>query len=121
MSSGTRSDLIGRIIGMLVFLIGVALLLIVFYISYKLFGTPSDQALDLRFTRDPTKDPSVALIVARFAYLLFRIGYLFLMAIAGSLVANKGINLYFSALQGSPIHLLGRHFESVNPPAANTP
>ncbi len=108
MNSGTRSDLVGRIIGMLVFLIGVGLLLWVFYIAYGLFTKTGPAALGLTFTGDPKKDPTAVLIGSQFALLLFRIVYLFLMAIAGSMIANKGINLYFSALQGSPLHVLTR-------------
>ena len=109
MPSGTQKDVIGRIIGMLVFLGGVAALGLVFSIAYKLFNAPPETALGLTFKNNPKTDPTAAAIGAQFGVLLFRLAYLFIMSIAGSLIANKGINLYFSALQGSPVNLLHRH------------
>ncbi|HZO90262.1 MAG TPA: hypothetical protein VFB38_18195 [Chthonomonadaceae bacterium] len=116
MSAGTRSDLIGRIIGMLVFLLGVALLVVVFYMAYGLYNQPAAQALGLKFTGNPKTDPQATTIGVQFGTLLFRIAYLFIMSIAGSLVANKGINLYFSALQGMPVTLAGSRKTVSSPP-----
>src|SRR5947209_7107090 len=99
MGSGGRGDIVGRLIGMLVFLLGVGLLIFVFIQATRLFGVKPADALGLTFTGDPKKDPTLALIGSRFVGLLLEIGILFLMAFAGSLVAQKGINLYFSALQ----------------------
>ena len=110
MASGAHKDMPGRLIGMLVFLIGVAALGFVFYTAYKLFNAPAGETLGLTFRNNPKTDPTAAAIGAQFGVLVFRLAYLALMSIAGSLMANKGINLYFSALQGSPIH-----------PAAKTP
>ena len=110
MPSGAHKDIPGRLMGMVVFLLGVAALAFVFYTAYKLFNAPAASALGLTFRNDPKTDPSASAIGAQFGVLLLRLAYLFLMSIAGSLMANKGINLYFSALQGSPIH-----------PAAKTP
>lgn len=101
MAAGTHKDIPARLIGMLVFLLGVAALGFVFYTAYKLFNAPADTALGLTFKNDPKTDPTAAAIGARFGFLLFRLAYLFLMSIAGSLIANKGINLYFSGLQGA--------------------
>ena len=104
MSSGNRSDLFGRIIGMLVFLVGVCLLVFVFNRAFLLFGAKPADALGLAFTGDPKRDPSLTLVGAQFGWLLFRVVFLFLMAISGSFVSQKGINLYFHAIQGTPIH-----------------
>ncbi len=104
MASGAHRDIPGRLIGMLVFLLGVAALGLVFYIAYHLFNAPASETLGLTFKNNPKTDPTAAAIGAQFGVLLFRLAYLFLMSIAGSLMANKGINLYFSALQGAPIH-----------------
>ena len=110
MPSGAHKDIPARLVGMAVFLLGVAALAFVFYTAYKLFNAPAADALGLTFRNDPKTDPSASAIGARFGVLLIRLACLFLMSIAGSLMANKGINLYFSVLQGSPIH-----------PAAKTP
>lgn len=115
MNSGTRNDLLGRVIGMLVFLIGVVLLLVVFYVAYTLFTAQPASALGLKFTGDPKRDPSAASIGTQFGWMLFRIASLFIMSIAGSLISQKGINLYFSAMAGAPVHVTGR--ATVAPPA----
>lgn len=96
----TSSDLFGRIIGMLVFLLGIGLLVVVFQSANTLFTRPPNAALGLKFTGDPKTDPAVADIGSRFGYLFFQVACLFVMSIAGSLVAQKGVNLYFSALRG---------------------
>ncbi len=103
MRFAVRGDWIGRLIGMLVFALGVALLVVVFYIAYGLFNTPPSAALGLKFTGDPKRDPSATMIGSQFVWLLLRVAYLFIMSISGSLIANKGINLYFSSMQGAPV------------------
>src|SRR5579871_1579227 len=106
MSSGGRHDLIGRIIGMLVFIGGVILLYLVFHTAYELFNASPEGALNLKFTGDPKKDPQLGAIGTHFGYLLFRVAYLFIMALTGSLISQKGINLYFSALKGHPVQVM---------------
>ena len=103
MTSGSRGDILGRAIGMLVFLLGVCLLVVVFWYAFQLFGLSPAKALDLQFTGDPKKDPLLTLIFARFGWILLRIAFLFIMALAASLISQRGINLYFSAMHGSPI------------------
>ncbi len=101
-ASAGRSDLFGRIMGILVFLLGVGLMLLVFKIAYELFTQKPDAALGLKFTGDPKKDPAAAQIGAHFGTMLFQLAYLFIMSIAGSLIAQKGVNLYCSAVRGKP-------------------
>ncbi len=113
MSSGTHSDLIGRIIGMIVFLLGVGLLLWVFFFAYGLFNSSPAAALGMRITGNPKTDPGIALIGSHFGWLLFRVAFLFIMSISGSLISQKGINLYFSAVQGVPVNVTAKH-----PPAS---
>ncbi len=100
MSAGTRGDLPGRLIGMLVFLIGIGLLLLVFKVSYDLFTSSPEHALHMTITGDPKRDPGAAVIGSGFGWLLLRIGFLFVMAVSASLLSQKGINLYFSAVHG---------------------
>ena len=38
MSSGNRGDILGRLVGMLVFLVGVGMLVFVFMYAFQLFG-----------------------------------------------------------------------------------
>lgn len=119
MTSGNRSDIIGQVIGMLVFLLGVGLLIAVFFWAFKLFGAKPDEVLDLTFTGDPKKDPTVAVIGSRFGWLLMKIAFLFIMSLAGSMVSQRGINLYFSAIHGTPGS--GTHKNPQNPPAPQPP
>ena len=111
MSSGIhlRSDLTGRIVGMLVFVLGVGLLCTVFQVAYKLFNTNPAAALGLPITGNAKTDPTAAAIGAQFGALILRIVYLFIMSIAGSLIAQSGIKLYFSALKGATPDVLSHH------------
>lgn len=97
----SQSDRFGQVIGMLVFLLGVGLLIIVFQAAHTLFTTPPDAALRLTFTGDPKTDPPAGRIGTQFGYLFFQVACLFVMSIAGSLVAQKGVNLYFSAIRSA--------------------
>lgn len=100
MSAAQRGDLIGRIIGLLVFFVGVGLLLVVFKLAYGLFAASPATALGIQITGDPKHDPGVALIGQAFGYLLVKILLLFMMSVAASFVAQKGINLFFSCTHG---------------------
>ncbi len=102
MGSGNRGDILGRLAGMLVFLVGVGMLVFVFMYAFKLFGMSPDQALGLHFTGDPKKDPPLALIGVQFGWIFLKVACLIVMSLAASFLSQKGINFYFSALQGSP-------------------
>jgi len=96
MSATQRGDLIGRIIGLLVFFVGVGLLLLVFKLAYGLFTASPATALGIKITGDPKHDPGAALIGQAFGHLLIKILLLFMMSVASSFIAQKGINLFFS-------------------------
>ncbi|HLK58821.1 MAG TPA: hypothetical protein VKU00_19770 [Chthonomonadaceae bacterium] len=119
MVTHSRHDWFGRIVGMLVFLLGVALLIVVFFMAYHLFNAPPNEALGLHITGNPKTDPTATAIGTNFGWMLLRVAYLFLMAIAGSLIAQKGINLYFSAMKGFPVHAVAPPPDTA--PAANPP
>ncbi len=97
------TDIICRVIGLVVFCVGVGLLVTVFTIAYRLFNSSPAQVLGITFTGNPHKDPGAATIGSQFGWLLFRIGFLLLMSLAGSLVAQKGVNLYLSVSQSFPL------------------
>ena len=120
MSAQSHNDWMGRIVGMLVFLLGVGLLIAVFFTAYRLFNAPPNEALGLQFTGNPKTDPTATAIGTNFGVLFLRVGYLFLMAIAGSLIAQKGINLYFSAMKGFPVHVVAAHPEPTSSAAPPT-
>lgn len=100
MSVPHRGDFISKAIGVLVFVIGVGLLLLVFKLAYGLFTASPATALGLHITGDPKRDPGAALIGQAFGYLLVKILLLFVMSLAALFTAQKGINLYFSCLHG---------------------
>jgi hypothetical protein len=116
MSSGYRGDLTGRVLGAITFLVGVGLLGFVFYAAYGLFRSSSEQALGLVFTGNPKLDPSAMKVATQFGWLILKIAVMFLMAIAGSLISQKGINLYFSAVKGIALDMMPK-VSSTSPPA----
>ena len=100
MDSAHRSELPGRIIGMLVFLVGIGLLLLVFKIAYTLFTASPDAALGFHITGDAKVDPGAAKMGQYFGWLIVKIMLLFVMSVAASCIGQRGINLYFSSLHG---------------------
>ncbi len=91
-----RGDLFAKLCSILVFFLGIVLIFFVFWLSYHLFTDPN---LGLHIASNPKTGPSIYDIVKEFAVLVLRIMLLCLMSICGSLIANKGIHLYFSACQ----------------------
>lgn len=91
-----RGDILGRIVGFLVFLLGIAIILVVLRLGFTLFQDPTLSQGSAASTK-----PSVESLASGFGALLIRIALLFLGSISGSLIANKGINLYFASLPGA--------------------
>ena len=90
-----HGDLFGRILGVLVFLAGVALMVLVFKDAHMMF-TSDSMGLQVGPTGKAAAGATSQLgasAVSMFA----RLGLLLVMAVVGSLVANKGINLYFAS------------------------
>ena len=81
----------GRIAGMCVFIIGVALLILVFGTARGMFAATTTQTLG-------GADKSTAVGMGAAAVGMFvRIGLLFVMTLAGSLVAARGVHLYLGS------------------------
>jgi hypothetical protein len=89
-----RRDTTGSAVGLLVFLAGVGLLGLTFKFALDMFSVPHAQALGL--TKGQAIDARVTGGAA--ADIVIRLGVLLLMAIVGSMVANKGIGLYCGSL-----------------------
>ncbi len=89
-------DLPGRLVALLVFLLGVAMLVFVFVTALHLFQSPVP-GLDL--TTSPGSPPppaaSIGTALAAFARSLLLLG---MMTLAGSLLAGKGAHLYFGTV-----------------------
>jgi len=98
METAPRSDLFARVLGILVFLLGIAIILCVLWLG---FGLYQDRTLGIP-TAGPKSGPTATDLGAAFIRLIFRIGLLFLGSLSGSLIASKGIHLYFSGLRRDP-------------------
>lgn len=100
------SGILGQIIGIVVFVVGIAMLVHVFLIGWQVFQSP-DMA-----PKNP--DPGGDAVVTRLATLVVRLAFLLVMSIAGSLVASKGIQLY--AAESSSGQTQRKTFRTASPP-----
>jgi hypothetical protein len=98
MASSSRGDLFARVIGFLVFLLGLGVILWVLTLAFRMFHDPNLGVV--RGAASGSSGPTAAEIGIGFGQIVLRIVLLFLASICGSLIANKGINLYFTALHG---------------------
>lgn len=85
----------GRAVALCVFLLGVVLLGVVFALAYELFRAPVP-GLGLSATPGAAVPPPATAIGSALAAFVRQIVLLLLMTIAGSVMAGKGIALYFS-------------------------
>ena len=88
------SRLVAQAMGMLVFLLGIGVIIFVLLQAFRLYQNPTAGVAG-----GAVVNPSAVQIGRDFVGLIVRIALLFLGSISGSLIANKGINLYFSALR----------------------
>jgi len=95
MASSSRGDLFARLIGLLVFLLGIGIILTVLWLALQMFRDPN---LGRMVAANPKSGPTAADIGLGLAQLILRIALLCLGSVSGSAIANKGIHLYFSAL-----------------------
>ena len=90
------NDLAGRIIGMIVFIGGIAVLVFVFLMALDFFTTA-----EIGIVPTPTAgpdQPAATDLGSLTIRLIVQIGLLVVMTIIGSLIAGRGIQLYFAAL-----------------------
>lgn len=85
-----RSDWLGGLVGILIFLVGVGLLLLTFKLAFDMFSVRPEVALGV--------DKKVPVDLARtgesFMGVVARILLLLVMSVVGSVIANRGIRLY---------------------------
>ncbi|MBS1706877.1 MAG: hypothetical protein JST40_13500 [Armatimonadetes bacterium] len=86
----SRRELLGALVGIATFVVGIVLLLIVFQMAYTLFTTPVESALGI----DPKKPVELPETGKLAVALLVRVIMLLLMCFVASLIANRGIKLY---------------------------
>jgi hypothetical protein len=95
-----KGDLLGRIIGMVVFLGGIGLLAFVFATAYSWFSTPSAA---LPTAPAPGSNAPATVQLGKSAFVLLeKIALLIVMTIVGSLLAGRGVQLYFAAVNAKP-------------------
>ena len=92
-------DRTGRFIGMAVFLLGVVVLLVVFGMAYGMFTTPASRLFS---GNGGSSSVTAAQLGTAVAITLIRIGLLFVMTLAGSLVASRGIHMYLGSGKTQP-------------------
>lgn len=82
-------DILGRVMGGVVFLLGLGLLTAVFVWAYYLFVGAVPQV-------SPTHNPTAGSpgLGESVIWLLIKMGFLFIMGYLASLIATKGIELY---------------------------
>jgi len=99
-SNSSRPDIPGRLLALIVFLLGIGLLCAVFGIAWSLFQAPVP-GLNLPVAHGTATPPAANIGLALTAFLR-QLLLLALMTIAGSVIAGKGIHLYFGTAQGNP-------------------
>lgn len=88
-----KDSIAGRLLGILVFLIGIAILVVVAVLAYTLFTATTSP---LQVKPDVGSEVTAAL-GASAVRLIYQILLLIVLCIAGSLVAARGLLLYFVA------------------------
>lgn len=79
-------------LGIFVFLAGIGLLLATFKVAWELFTTPPHQALGLV----PGQAININNVGPTLVGLIMKVLLLLVMAAVGSLIANRGVHLYYS-------------------------
>ena len=85
----------GRIVGMIVFVLGTVILLFVFYTAYGMFTSPPAEMFS--YTGERTSQLTVTGLGSAAVSIVVRIVLLFVMTLAGSLIAYRGIQLYLAS------------------------
>ena len=86
-----KRDYFAQAMGFITFALGLAVIIEVLIIAMQMFNDKN-----LGFHTTNPKGPSAADIAIGFGVLVLRIALLFLGSISGSIIANKGVQLYFS-------------------------
>ncbi len=99
-------SIVGRGLGLIVFLVGIAMLAGVFWFGFKIFQDPGFVASASKSASagaaGTAATNSAASILPRLVVLLVQLVFLLAMCVAASLIASKGIQLYAA---GSLSHL----------------
>lgn len=77
------------------FILGILLLLLVFWFTVSMFKTPISDLLP------PGEEAGVKALGSSLIHVMVKIVTLFLMTLAGSIVAGKGIHLYLASVKAN--------------------
>lgn len=91
-----KDELVGRFLGIMVFLGGIVLLGVVFLNAYSWFTTPN---AGLSVPTGTSSAGTTSQLGQSAIRMLVKIGLLIVMTIVGSLLAGRGIQLYLASLQ----------------------
>lgn len=103
-----RHDLIGRILGIIVFLGGIAVLAFVFMTAYHFFQSPLGE-IKPPVQGTSATSPATDQLGRSALSVLIRIALLIVMTIVGSLIAGRGVQMYFASSDST------RHRDSITP------
>jgi len=90
-----RHDLLGRVLGIIVFLGGIGVLAFVFVTAYHFFNSPLGEIKPP--THAPSAVPATTQLGSSALSLFIRIALLVVMTIVGSLIAGRGAQMYFAS------------------------
>jgi hypothetical protein len=93
-----RSDWVGSLIGLVVFVAGIGLLAVTFQLAFSMFTVPPNVAMG----DQPGKSVDLVKAGESLASVAIRVMLLFVMCVVGSVVANRGIRLYVSCRHPAP-------------------
>jgi hypothetical protein len=85
-------DWLGRIVALLITLLGVGLMVACFYLAYQQFTTPPRALMN----NPQTNQPDLASIATGVWTSVRAILLLLVMVIAGGMIANRGVGLYLN-------------------------
>lgn len=87
-----RRDYLSALIGLVVFMLGVGLILFAFKLAFDLFQVSPGVAVGVTGSKEVNLNTTIASVIQ----IIVQIILLVLMAVFGSMVANRGIRLYSS-------------------------
>jgi hypothetical protein len=79
---------------MLVFLVGIAILVFVFVMAFKMFASPASAFLAVGGSA-----PNASSLGTAIVWIIVRIALLFVMTLAASSIASRGIHLYLGSAE----------------------
>lgn len=98
-------DWLGRAFALLITALGVALMLICFYLAYRQFTTPPRELMN----NPTTNQPDLGSIAIGVWTSLRSILLLLVMVIAGGMIANRGVGLYLNVRRAEQEETRAQH------------